>query len=67
MVKDPPVAEGDARDTGSIPGFPGGENGKRLQYSCLGNPGTEEPGRLQSTGSQKSDMTEHLSTKCLHT
>ena len=25
-----------------------------LFYSCLGNPGTEEPGGLQSVGSQKS-------------
>ena len=28
-------------------------NGNPLQYSCLGNPCTEEPGRLQSMGSQK--------------
>ena len=26
-------------------------NGTPLQYSCLENPWTEEPGRLQSTGS----------------
>ena len=32
---------------------PGGGNGNQLQYSCLENPGTEEPGRLQSTGSQR--------------
>ena len=38
MVKDPLVNVG---DTGSLPGlgrFPGGGNGKPLQYSCLKNP-----------------------------
>ena len=43
-----------ARDVGSIPGsgrFPGEGNGNPLQYSCLGNPWTEEPGGLQSMGS----------------
>ena len=29
-------------------------NGNSLQYSCLENPWTEEPGGLQSIGSQKS-------------
>ena len=41
---------------GSIPGSgrsPGEENSNPLQYSCLGNPMEDEPGRLQSTGSQK--------------
>ena len=28
-------------------------NGTPLQYSCLENPWTEEPGRLQSMGSQR--------------
>ena len=47
-----------ARDTGDkglIPGlrrFPGKGNGKPVQYFCLKNP-TEEPGGLQSMGSQK--------------
>ena len=31
-----------------------GGNGNPLQYSCLGIPWTEEPGGLQSMGSQKS-------------
>ena len=38
MVKNPPA---NAADVGSIPGlgrYPGGGNGKPLQYSCLGNP-----------------------------
>ena len=47
-------------DSGLIPGSersPGGGNGNRLQYSCLENPKkipfTEEPGGLQSMGSQR--------------
>ena len=46
-----------AGEVGLIPGqgrFPGGGNGNPLQYSCLGNPGTEEPDGLQPMGSQKS-------------
>ena len=31
---------------------PGEGNGKPLPYSCLGNPWREEPGVLQSMGSQ---------------
>ena len=42
---------------GSIPGlgiFPGGGHGNPLQYSCLENPhGQDEPGGLQSMGSQR--------------
>ena len=55
-VKNLPASVGDARDLGSIPGSgrsPGGGNGNLLQYSCLENPMTEEPGRLQSMGSQR--------------
>ena len=40
----------------SIPGSrrsPGEGNGNALQCSCLENPGTEEPGDLQSMGSQR--------------
>ena len=32
---------------------PGEGNGNPFQYSCLENPMEEEPGRLQSTGSQR--------------
>ena len=39
-------------------------NGKSLQYSCLGNPWTEEPGRLQSMGSQR--VRYDLATKQQH-
>ena len=41
---------------GSIPGLgrsPGEGNGNPLQYSCLENPWTEEPGGLQSIGLQR--------------
>ena len=63
MVKNPPANAGDVRDAGSIPGSgrsPGEGNGNPLQYSCLGNPRTEEPGGLQSMGSQ-TGQTERLS------
>ena len=45
----------DIRNTGLISGSrrsPGGGNGNSLQYFCLGNPWTEEPGGLQTMGSQ---------------
>ena len=44
------------RDAGWTPGSgrpPGGENGNPLRYTCLENSMDEEPGRLQSTGSQR--------------
>ena len=56
VIKNLPVNAGDVRDAGSIPGSgrsPGGGNGNLLQYSCLENPMTEEPGRLQSMGSRR--------------
>ena len=43
------------RSLGSVSGSgksPGEGNGYLLQYSCLGNPWTEEPGGLQSMGLQ---------------
>ena len=54
-VKSLPANAGDERDSGSVPGLersPGEGNGNPLQYSCLGNSMAEEPGRLQSMGSQ---------------
>ena len=56
MVKNSPANAGDIRDVGLIPGSgrsPGGGHGDPLQYSCLENPTKEEPGGLQSTGSQR--------------
>ena len=54
MVQNLPANEG---DTGLILGLgisPGEGNGNMLQYSCLAIPWTEDPGGLQSMGSQKS-------------
>ena len=51
VVKNPLAKAG---DVGSIPGIgrsPGGGNDNLPQYSCLGDLGTEEPGRLQPMGS----------------
>ena len=45
-----------AGDPSSNPGLersPGEGNGNPLQYYCLEIPWTEEPGRLQSMGSQR--------------
>ena len=56
MVKNPAANSGDAEDAGSVPGSgrsPGEGNGNLLQYSCLEIPWTEEPGGLQSMGSQR--------------
>ena len=56
VIKNPPVNAGDIRDMGLIPGSgrcPGEGNDNPLQYSCLENPMTEEPGGLQSMGSQR--------------
>ena len=53
-------------DQGLIPKLgrsPGGGHGNLPQYSCLEkSPWTEEPGGLQSMGSQESDTTERLRT-----
>ena len=66
VVKNPPASAGDIRDEGSIPGLgrsPGGGHDNPFQYSWLENPmdrgawrripWTEEPGKLQSIGSQR--------------
>ena len=55
VVKNLPANAGDTGDAGSILGLgrsPGGGHGNPLQCSCLEIP-TEEPGRLQSIGSQR--------------
>ena len=55
------------RDLGSVPGLgrsPGGGHDNPLRYSCWRIPRTEEPGGLQSMGSQRvgdSWATKHLS------
>ena len=49
--------------------YTGEGNGTPLQYSCLENPWTEEPGGLQSMASLESDTTErlhfHFSLSCI--
>ena len=52
-------------DPSSIPGFgrsPGERNGNPLQYSCLENIMSEEPGRLQFWGSQRVGYDRPIST-----
>ena len=56
MVKNPPANAGNTGDADSIPESgksPGGGHGNSLQCSCLGNPMDQEPGGLQSMGSQR--------------
>ena len=55
LVKNPPANVEDARDRGLIFGSgrsPGVGNSNPLQYSYMQNPGTVEPGELQSMGEQ---------------
>ena len=50
-------------DPGSVPEsgrFPGEGHGNPLQYSCLENPWTEEPGGLQFMDPKETDPTEQL-------
>ena len=54
--KEPSANAGDFRDGSSISGLgrsPEEEHGNPLQYSCLENLMTVEPGGLQSTGSHR--------------
>ena len=56
VVKNLPANAGDIGDVSLIPGSgksPGGGHGNSLQYSCLENLMDREPGRVQSTGSQR--------------
>ena len=60
MIKNLPANTG---EVGSIPklGRSTGEgNGNPFQYSCLGNPWTEDPGGLQSMSLQKGHTTQQL-------
>ena len=69
VVKNPPAMQETCRrlagDVGLISGSvrsPRGVHGNPLQYSCLENPWTGDPGELQSMGSKESDMDEHTHT-----
>ena len=55
MVKNLPVSAGDARDAGLIPGLGRSPKKEKPTHSIMlawRIPWTEEPGRLQSMGSQ---------------
>ena len=69
MVKNLPAKSGDVRDVGSIPGSgrsPGAE-GMATYSSILAwrIPGTEEPGGLQSMGSQRVTCSSKSKKICL--
>ena len=56
VIKNPPANAGESREEDSIPGSGrpfGLAKGNTLQYSCLENFMTEQPGRLQFMGSQR--------------
>ena len=53
MVKNLPATAGDAVSIPRFRRYPGVGNGYSLQYSCLRNPWTDEPGGLQSTESPR--------------
>ena len=56
MVKNPPASTGDVRDADSIPGSEDPPEKEMVTYSSIFAwkvPWTEEPGRLQSVGSQR--------------
>ena len=61
VVKNPPASVGDRRDMGLIPQsgrFPGGGHGNLLSILAWRISWTEEPGGLQSIGSQSQTQTE---------
>ena len=45
-MKNPTANAGDTGSTPGLGGSPGDRNGNPLQYCCLENPMTEEPGGL---------------------
>ena len=53
MVKNPPASAGDIRDLGLIPGSGRAPEGRHGNHSSILAPWTEEPGGLQSKGSQR--------------
>ena len=65
MVKDPPAVQETQETQVQIPGSgrpTGGGNSNPFQYSCLGNPWTEEPSLVGCSpcGCKESDTTEWL-------
>ena len=65
MVKNLPASAGDVRDLGLIPGSgrsPQGEHATHTSILARRIPWPEEPGRLQSTGSQSWTRLKRLGT-----
>ena len=54
------ASAGDEGSTSGLGRYTGEGNVNPLQYSCLENSWTEEPGRLQSMDHKESDMTERV-------
>ena len=54
------ASAGDEGSTSGLGRYTGEGNVYPLQYSCLENSWTEEPGRLQSMDHKESDMTERV-------
>ena len=68
VVKNPPANAGDVRDMGSVPGSgrsPGEGNGSHSSILAWRIPRTQEPGGLQSMGSQHQTQLKRLSTHAL--
>ena len=66
MVKNPPANAVEAEDEGLIPGSgrsPGGGNGNRFQYSCLGNP--MDRGAWGATVHRVTKTCQHIQSICL--
>ena len=62
VVKNPPATAGDVRDTGLNPGSERSPEKEMAAHSSIlawRTPWTEEPGKLQSTWSQRVDTTKH--------
>ena len=53
MVKSPPANAGDSRDVGSIPGLGRPPGGRKIRILAWEISRAEEPGGLQSMGSQR--------------
>ena len=63
VVKNPPANAGDVKDTG-LARSPGEGHGNPSSIFAWRIPWTEEPGRLQSMGSQSQKRLKGLSTHC---
>ena len=66
MVKNLPDNAGEASWTPGWGRSPEEGNGDPLQYSCLGNPMTEEPGRLIHGVAKESDINNNNKKYCLN-